>query len=82
MSYYVSQQLLRAIPAAMVLIYRGLILDEGNGHEKLLARKQRRLEKLGEMPSTWKILRFYAPRLIGTGVYGWFMLRIYLLLSI
>ena len=57
----------------MVLIYRGLILDEGNdGHEKLLARKQRRLEKLGETPSTWKILKFYAPRLIGTGG-AWFV---------
>eukprot|EP00986_Skeletonema_menzelii_P012868 scaffold7268_cov159-Skeletonema_menzelii.AAC.1 len=56
---------------AMVLIYRGLILDEGNGHEKLVARKQRRLEKLGESPSTWKLLKFYAPRLIGTGG-AWF----------
>jgi hypothetical protein len=72
-SYCVLLTLVRATLAAMVLIYRGLILDEGNdGHEKLLARKQRRLEKLGETPSTWKILKFYAPRLIGTGG-AWFV---------
>ena len=32
----------------MVLIYRGLILEEGDGHTKLLARKARRAAKLGK----------------------------------
>ena len=57
---------------AMVLIYRSLILDEGNGHNKLLARKQRRAEKLGGRgASTFKLIKFYLPRLIGTGG-AWF----------
>lgn len=55
----------------MVLVYRGLIQEEGS-NEKLLARKQKRREKLGEkLPGTWKLLKFYGPRLIGTGG-AWF----------
>jgi MFS family permease len=39
----------------MMLVYRALILEEGDGHKRLLARKQRREAKL----STFKILKFY-----------------------
>ena len=39
----------------MMLVYRALILEEGDGHKRLLARKQRRESKL----STFKILSFY-----------------------
>ncbi len=39
----------------MIAVYRTLILEEGDGHKRLLARKQRRSAKV----STFKILRFY-----------------------
>ena len=41
---------------AMVLIYRGLVLEEGEGHVRLLARKERRKTKLGHEGNTskWK----------------------------
>jgi hypothetical protein len=47
-----------------------LVLEEGVGHEKMLARKQRRREELKGNKSkknTWALLKFYAPRLLGTG---------------
>ena len=31
----------------MVLMYRGLVLEEGKGHKRLLACKERRQKKLG-----------------------------------
>jgi MFS family permease len=43
----------------MVLIYRGLVLEEGKGHKKLLARKERRRAKLGHENSAFQILWFY-----------------------
>jgi hypothetical protein len=43
----------------MVLIYRGLVLEEGDGHKKLLARKERRRAKLGRENSTFQVLWFY-----------------------
>jgi hypothetical protein len=39
----------------MIAVYRTLILEEGDGHKRLLARKQRRSAQV----STLKILRFY-----------------------
>ncbi len=43
----------------MMLVYRALVLEEGDGHKRLLVRKQRRLTKLGLQNSTFKILKFY-----------------------
>jgi MFS family permease len=44
----------------MVLIYRGLVLEEGQGHKKLLARKERRNAKLGTQgKSSFQVLMFY-----------------------
>ncbi|KAL7540554.1 hypothetical protein ACHAWF_006716 [Thalassiosira exigua] len=61
---------------AMVLIYRGLVHEEGEGHQRLLARKERRQAKLGgHRSSIWKILKFYAPRIMGTGG-NWFLIDI------
>jgi energy-converting hydrogenase Eha subunit A len=68
-----SFYLIGFIFTAMVLVYRGLVLEEDKGHEKLLARKQRRDEKLSQQGlPTWKILSFYSPRLVGTGG-SWFV---------
>jgi MFS family permease len=45
---------------AMMLVYRTLILEEGDGHKRLLARKQRRQAKIGKQRrDTFKILSFY-----------------------
>ncbi len=46
----------------MVLIYRGLVLEEGDGHKKLLARKERRRVKLGRENSTFQVLWFYGEK--------------------
>ena len=43
----------------MVLMYRGLVLEEGKGHKRLLARKERRRKKLGHGNSYLQILWFY-----------------------
>jgi MFS family permease len=58
---------------ATLLLYRWLILEEGSDHAKIEKRKRIREARLGP-PSTyrWKILRFYAPRLLGTGG-NWFV---------
>jgi len=45
---------------SMVLIYRGLVLEEGKGHQRLISRKERRKERLGHSGgSTLKILKHY-----------------------
>lgn len=43
----------------MVLVYRALVLEEGQGHQRLRARKARRKAKLGSHGGTLKILKFY-----------------------
>lgn len=50
-----------------LLLYRGLVQEEGGGRAKLLKRKERRAAKLGKKNVTFKILKFYSLRLIGTG---------------
>lgn len=60
---------------SMVLIYRGLIQDEGTGgRQKLLARQERRKAR-GHQGSTFKILKYYSARLLGTGG-NWFLVDI------
>ena len=45
---------------SMVLAYRGLVLEEGKGHQRLISRKERRKERLGHSGgSTLKILKHY-----------------------
>jgi len=52
----------------MLLLYRGLVVDEGDDHLKVLRRKLRRQKRLGSgAAGIWKVLWFYAPRLVGTG---------------
>ena len=44
----------------MVLVYRGLIHEEGGGHEKLVKRKERRAAKLGHQGgNTFTLLKYY-----------------------
>ena len=44
----------------MVLVYRGLVLEEGDGHKKLMARKARRQAKLGRQgKSMAQVMWFY-----------------------
>jgi len=56
----------------MLLLYRGLVAEEGEEHLKLLRRKLRREKRIGSgtMMSIFKVLWFYAPRLVGTGMYS------------
>jgi len=57
----------------MLLLYRSLILKKDAGHSQVKVRQRRREAMLGkEANSKWKILKFYAPRLIGTGG-NWFV---------
>jgi MFS family permease len=49
----------------VLLVYRGVISKESSTFEKVKARKQKRKDKHGAQV-TWKILGFYAPRLVGT----------------
>lgn len=62
--------LIGLLSVAMLLLYRWLILEESTDHLIVQQRKNARKERLGEASTstyTWKILRFYLPRLIGTG---------------
>jgi hypothetical protein len=44
----------------MVLVYRGLVLEEGDGHKRLMARKARRKAKLGQQgKSMAQVMWFY-----------------------
>jgi len=44
----------------LVLVYRGLIHEEGGGHEKLMKRKERRAAKLGHQGgNTFTLLKYY-----------------------
>ena len=44
----------------LVLVYRGLIHEEGGGHEKLVKRKERRAAKLGHQGgNTFTLLKYY-----------------------
>lgn len=43
----------------MVLVYRGLVLEEGEGHQRLLARKKRRNAKGHGGNSMFQVLKFY-----------------------
>jgi hypothetical protein len=62
-----------AVFVLLLLLYRWLVLEEGDGHKKVRERRKQRELKLGKgATSTWKILKFYAPRLIGTGG-NWFV---------
>jgi hypothetical protein len=57
----------------LLLLYRSLILEEDSGRSKVRKRQLRREARLGkDANSKWKILKFYAPRLIGTGG-NWFL---------
>ena len=49
----------------VLLVYRGVISKESSAFQKVKERKRKRKEKHGEQV-TWKILGFYAPRLVGT----------------
>jgi MFS family permease len=58
---------------AMLLLYRWLVLEEGTDRAKIQKRKKNRKARLGARSTNrWKILRFYAPRLMGTGG-NWFV---------
>jgi MFS family permease len=61
----------------MLVLYRTLCVEEGTGFGKVVARRQRRMEKLGEkalspLMTKWKVLQFYFLRIIGTGG-NWFV---------
>ncbi|EJK62548.1 hypothetical protein THAOC_16836, partial [Thalassiosira oceanica] len=53
---------------SMLLVFRSLVLKEGDGHKRILARKQRRQKQM----KARHVLRFYLPRLIGTAG-NWFL---------
>jgi len=59
----------------MLFVYRSLVLEESEGYSTVLARKLRREAKYG-MSATKKLrqktMRFYLPRLLGTGS-NWFV---------
>lgn len=57
----------------MLLLYRWLVVEEGTDHDKIQKRKKLREERLGPASTyRWKVLKFYAPRLLGTGG-NWFV---------
>lgn len=58
----------------MLLLYRWLVLEEDTGHAKIRQRQKLREARLGKTASTsqWKLFKFYAPRLVGTGG-NWFV---------
>ena len=58
----------------VLLVYRGVISEESEAFEKVKQRKLKRKEKHGEQVA-WKILWFYAPRLVGT-CSTWFLWNI------
>lgn len=54
----------------MLLTYRFLILEEGEGYNMVVARRERREKQFGKgvmKRRYWQVFRIYAPRLIGTG---------------
>ena len=54
----------------MLLAFRFLVLEEGEGYSNVQARRERRERKLGKniaQKRYWETFRFYTPRLIGTG---------------
>ena len=57
----------------MLLLYRWLILEEDVAHNRVKMRQKRREKRLAKSAmSRWRLLRFYAFRLIGTGG-NWFV---------
>jgi Sugar (and other) transporter len=58
----------------MLLMYRSLVLEEGEGYSMVVERRARREAKLGKVvveKRLREIFKFYAPRLVGTGG-NWF----------
>jgi MFS family permease len=66
--------LIGMIFVTLLLLYRWLVLEEDERSDTIKERRKRREAKLGENASAarWKLIRFYAPRLIGTGG-NWFV---------
>jgi hypothetical protein len=69
-----SFYLLGMIFVILLLLYRWLVLEEDENRVKVKERQKRRMSKLGTKASVarWKLIRFYLPRLIGTGG-NWFV---------
>jgi hypothetical protein len=68
-----SFYLIGLLAVSLLLLYRSLILEEDSDHSKVRERQLRRETRLGkDANSKWKILKFYAPRLFGTGG-NWFL---------
>jgi MFS family permease len=68
-----SFYLIGLLTVVLLLLYRSLILEEDSDRSKVRERQLRREARLGkDANSKWKILKFYAPRLIGTGG-NWFL---------
>lgn len=63
-----SFYLIGGIFVFMMLAYRGLVVEEGDGHRKLMDRKKRRAGTLNgkKSPGILRILKFYSIRLVGT----------------
>jgi MFS family permease len=59
----------------LIVLYRTLIEEEGTARQTLEERKERRKISGRKELSTWQVLRFYGPRLIGTGG-NWFLLDV------
>ena len=60
--------LIGLIFVVLLLLYRWLVLEEDEGHNKVKMRQKRREKRLAKSAlSRWRLYRFYAFRLIGTG---------------
>ena len=60
--------LIGLIFVVMLLLYRWLVLEEDEGHNKVKMRQKRREKRLAKSAlSRWRLYQFYSFRLIGTG---------------
>lgn len=55
----------------LLLLYRTLVVEEGEGRAVLERRRAKREAKLGKgTASAWKIIKFYAPKIVGTSKFS------------
>ena len=59
----------------MMFLYRALVEEESEDRKHIEERREQRKEDSRLPLTTWQILSFYAPRLIGTGG-TWFLLDV------